>query len=75
MAYYYLKKAGDQDDDIAQYLLGFMYENDLVHGNDKKKDKYRNISNRQEAIMWYKKSAEHGNKQAIEQLKSLGINI
>ena len=75
MAYYYLKKAGDQDDDIAQYLLGFMYENDLVHGNDKKKDKYRNISNRQEAFRWYKKSAEHGNKQAIEQLKSLGINI
>ncbi len=74
MASYYLNKAADKDDDIAQYLLGLMYEEDLISGNGKKKDKHRNIVNRSEAIDWYKKSARNGNQQAKERLKSLGID-
>ena len=70
MAYHFLKKAADQEDDIAQYFLGLMYENDLVSNNGKKKDKYRNVFNMSNAKEWYKKSAKHGNKQAIEKLKS-----
>lgn len=70
MAYYFLKKAADQEDDIAQYFLGLMYENDLVSNNGKKKDKYRNVFNMSNAKEWYEKSAKHGNKQAIEKLKS-----
>lgn len=70
MAYYFLKKAADQEDDIAQYFLGLMYENDLVSNNGKKKDKYRNVFNMINAKEWYEKSAKHGNKQAIEKLKS-----
>lgn len=70
MAYYSLKKAADQEDDIAQYFLGLMYENDLVSNNGKKKDKYRNLYNRNNAKEWYEKSAKQGNQQAIEKLKS-----
>ena len=46
MAYYFLKKAADQEDNIAQYFLGLMYENDLVSNNGKKKDKYQNLYNK-----------------------------
>lgn len=74
MASYYLNKAAEKEDAIAQYLLGLMYEEDLILGNGKKKDKNRNIFNHSEAIDWYKKSAKNGNQQAIERLKSLGVN-
>ena len=70
MAYYFLKKAADQEDDIAQYYLGLMYENDWVSNNGKKKDKYQNLYNRSNAKEWYEKSAKQGNQQAIEKLKS-----
>ena len=70
MAYYFLKKAADQEDNIAQYFLGLMYENDLVSNNGKKKDKYQNLYNRSNAKEWYEKSAKQGNQQAIEKLKS-----
>lgn len=70
MAYYFLKKAADQEDDIAQYFLGLMYENDWVSNNGKKKDKYQNLYNRSNAKEWYEKSAKQGNQQAIEKLKS-----
>lgn len=70
MAYSFLKTAADQEDDIAQYYLGLMYENDLVSNNGKKKDKYKNVFNRSNVKAWYEKSAKHGNQQAIEKLKS-----
>lgn len=75
MADYYLRKAADQNDDIAQYLLGLMYEKDLVTNNGKKRkknDMLHNIINRSEAIEWYNKSANNGNQHAIERLKSMG---
>ena len=74
MAYYFLKKAADQEDDIAQYFLGLMYENDWVSNNGKKKDKYQNLYNRSNAKEWYEKSAKQGNQQAIEKLKSFFAN-
>jgi hypothetical protein len=69
MAFTYLSKAAKADDDIAQYFLGLMYEEDLV--NCEPKSKYK-ISNKKNAIDWYKKSASNGNQQAKEKLSSMG---
>lgn len=71
MARYPLSLASEADDNIAQYLLGLMYEENLV--GEGKKSKY-NYLNRSEAIKWYKKSASHGNQMAKDKLKSLGEN-
>ena len=69
MAYYSLKNAADQDDAIAQYYLGLMYEMDLISGNGKK-SKYEKMLNRNKAKEWYEKSAKQGFQQAIEKLRS-----
>lgn len=71
MAFYYLSKASEADDDIAQYFLGLMYEENLI--GEGKKSKY-NFLNHGEAIKWYKKSASNGNQMAKDKLKSLGEN-
>lgn len=73
LAEYYLLKAAEDEDDIAQYYLGLMYEENIVGGG--KKSKRATFFNREEAIKWYKKSASHGNKMAKDKLKMMGEKL
>ena len=70
LAEYYLLKAAEDEDDIAQYYLGLMYEENIVGGG--KKSKHISFFNREEAIKWYKKSASHGNQMAKDKLTMMG---
>ena len=61
-AFSLLTEAAEANYDEAQYLLGTLY-----------KDGRWGRKNRNTAISWYKKAAEHGNSSAIEKLKELGV--
>ena len=53
-------KAANRGDSIAQYNLAYMYENG--EGIEKDID---------QAIYWYKKAAEQGDKEAQKELKKI----
>jgi len=54
------RKAAAQNDPAAEYFIGVMYENGTGVPKDQKA-----------AIEWYKKSAEHGYKDAAAKLQQL----
>lgn len=58
------KKAAEQGHEKAQYMLGICYR----YGNAVKFDKL-------EAIKWFKMAANQGNKEAIKELKKMGVTI
>ena len=60
MAVKYYKEAADMDIDIAQYSLGYCYENGWGVAQDINK-----------AIAYYRKAADHGYEDAIDALKRL----
>nr|WP_328988084.1 SEL1-like repeat protein [Thiorhodovibrio winogradskyi] len=54
------RKAAEQNEAKAQFLLGLAYE----HGEGVEQDKFR-------AIQWYQKAAAQGNSNAQEALRRL----
>lgn len=60
MAVKYYKEAADMDIDIAQYSLGYCYENGWGIVKDMEK-----------ALEYYHKAADHGYEDAIKALERL----
>lgn len=63
-AYFWLKKASNEEYDKAQYYMGIFYENG-----------YYVDKNLKTAIYWFKKSAKNAYIKAYKKLENHGINL